>query len=381
MADKRRIGIGMKAVISGGGTAGHINPAIAIAERLRSDVPESDILFIGTPGGMENRLVSAAGYTMEHIRVSGLRRSLSPSNFRAAYQFFSSQIEAAKILRRFSPDIVVGTGGYVCFPVLRAAARLGIPSAVHESNAVPGLTVRMLSRNVDRILLNFPDAAGHLSHPERAVVTGNPIRDDFLRISRESARRSLHIGPNERYLLSFGGSLGSVSLNQSILSVMEVISYRFPTVRMLHATGTAHEQICRAEYNKLFPNGHPRLKILSYISDMPLHMRAADCIVSRSGAMTLSEIALVGCPSVLIPFPGAAGDHQTKNALAYANAGAALLLPDKDMSGNSLLCLVLPLLTEQGTALEMRRRLALFAHADAGEAILRELKQLLRNRH
>jgi UDP-N-acetylglucosamine--N-acetylmuramyl-(pentapeptide) pyrophosphoryl-undecaprenol N-acetylglucosamine transferase len=368
----------MRIILSGGGTAGHINPAISIANLMSERHPDSEILFIGAAGGMENRLVPSAGYPILPIRVSGLRRTLAISNFRAALQFFSAPRAAGKIIDRFSPDLVVGTGGYVCYPVLHAAAKRKIPTAVHESNAVPGLSVRMLSREIDRVLIAFLSAKKALKHPERARVVGNPVRAEFRSVTRREARRALGLLQEDIYILSFGGSLGAATINSAVLGVMQHLSKTDLRVRFLHASGMANAEAVMRQYRALFPIAHPRFCVKAYIEDMALHMRAADLVIARSGAMTVSELATVGCPSILIPYPNATGDHQTANAKALSDAGAAILIPDSDLTLDRLLREILALVTDRTGLSKMRRAASALANTDTDEAIYTALISLLK---
>ena len=318
----------MKVLFACGGTAGHINPAIAIADLLRKKAPHLSVLFVGTPAGMENRLVPGAGYPIRHIPVKGLRRSLSPANLRAGASLIRSFRIAGRILDEEKPDLVVGTGGYVCYPTLREAARRGIPTVLHESNARAGIAARLLARRIDLALINFPSAALDFKKSKKTVVSGNPLRRAFYDLNRETARKRLGIGRDALLLLVFGGSLGARNLNEAFEGTVPRLLSSFPSLRILHAVGRnpSDEE----------PVSYGRYERKPYIDDMPLRLTAADAVVCRAGAMTISEIAAAGVPSILVPFPHAAGDHQTKNALALANQNAATLIPDGALTADLL---------------------------------------------
>lgn len=310
----------MKVLFACGGTAGHINPAIAIADLLKRKVPGLSVVFVGTPAGMENRLVTGAGYPIRHVPVMGLRRSISPANLRACASLFRSFRVAERILDEEKPDLVVGTGGYVCYPTIREAAKRGIPTVLHESNARAGVASRLLSRRVNLALINFRSAELDFKKAKKTVVSGNPLRREFYVLNRETARKRLGIMRDALLLLVFGGSLGAKNLNEAIEGAVPRLLSSFPTLRILHAVGrnpSGEEPVSYGRYERK-----------SYIDDMPLRLLAADAVVCRAGAMTISEISAAGVPSILVPFPKAAGDHQTKNALQLANENAAILIPD-----------------------------------------------------
>lgn len=328
----------MRVLMTGGGTAGHINPALAIAAKIRQENPDADILFVGAKGRMETKLVPAAGFPIETVDVRGFQRKLSLKNvgrnLSAAVHAVTAGAASARILRRFQPDIAIGTGGYVCGPILRKAAQMGIPVVVHESNAFPGVTVKMLARHAT-VCIADEAARRYLPEGTRAVVTGNPLRADFLHMNKQQARREL--GLDDRPLvLSFGGSLGAGRINETMAEVLRR-SHEQGTLQHIHGTGkSGWEATCALLREKGVPLKGDGITVREYIDDMPRCMAAADLVISRCGAMTLSELPAAGKASILIPSPNVAENHQYHNAMALVNRGAAVCIEEKDLTPDSL---------------------------------------------
>lgn len=326
----------MRVVLCGGGTAGHVNPAIAIAAFIKGRHPGAEIQFVGTEAGIESRLVPNAGFALKRIEVHGLQRKLTLKNIRNAYRALTATVESRSFLKEFAPDLVVGTGGYVSGPVVLAATKLGIPTAIHEQNAFPGLTTRQLSRRVDRVMLGFEGARAHLE-ARQMVLVGNPIRHEILFAKREEARRSLELAEGQKLVVSFGGSMGSRRFNENITDFME-LHYRGAGFRHIHAAGQFGikwmPDLLRekgVDFEAL-----PQLDLREYIFDMHNVMAAADLVICRAGAITLGELAVLGKPAILIPSPNVTNNHQYHNALAFAQAGAAELIEEKHCSGRLL---------------------------------------------
>ena len=333
----------MRVLLSGGGTAGHINPAIAIADLIKRNSPRAIISFVGTENGMENRLVGAAGYPMLHVQVEGLSRSLSPKNLHALFLAATSPLKARRILAEFSPDLVIGTGGYVCWPILRAAAAMKIPCALHESNVIPGLTTRRLASYMDGIWLNFAETAEWLPRGcVEPICTGNPLRKSFTTVSKRTARKRLGIPDEEILVLSFGGSLGAEHLNEAILRFMKEAEGHPRAPYVIHACGASHYENCR----RSFGPDRAKSRLLPYIENMPLYMAAADIVVCRAGAMTISELSLCGKCAILVPSPYVANDHQRKNARILEQKGASLLMEESDLPNNKLENLIFSLISD-----------------------------------
>ena len=369
----------MHVLLTGGGTAGHVNPAIAIAEIFKKKDPNTVITFVGTPNGMENRLVAKEGYPMRHVKVMGFSRSLSPKNFYAAYLAWQSPHKARKLLRELKPDLVIGTGGYVSWPILKAASLEGIPSAVHESNAIPGLTVKKLEKYVDKILLNFEESGAHFSSREKLVTVGNPLRRGFAKAQRDAVRKSLGIAENELLILSFGGSLGATALNRACLYLMTNYVAAHPEIRHIHASGERNYEACKQmlEADASYESVRERTVLTPYIDNMPELMQAADIIISRAGAMTVSEIALAGRAAILIPSPNVANNHQFKNAKLLADGNAAVLLEESDNLGFLLAEKVDALVENDHFRKTVSHHVKSYARADANELIYDELMALV----
>ncbi len=329
----------MRVLMTGGGTAGHINPALSIADAIRREYPEAEILFVGAAGRMETVLVPKAGYEIRAITVEGFQRRLSlknvQKNIKAAFHAVTAGVEAARIIREFKPDIAIGTGGYVSGPVLRKAAKLGVPVLVHESNALPGVTVKMLASHAKAILVCDEAARRHLPLEANVIVTGNPLRHDLTAIDRETARREL--GVDERPLvLCFGGSLGARPINEAIVGVLQQEDAQQVQFIIGTGRGANHEYAQNLlKQHGITPDG-VRVRVRDYIDDMPRCMAAADLVICRCGAMTLSELPALKKPAILIPSPYVAENHQYYNAMALAERGAAVCLEEKDLTADRL---------------------------------------------
>ncbi len=369
----------MKVLMTGGGTGGHVNPAIAIANSIRENQPGSEIEFVGTSRGIENKLVPKEGYKLHHVEVQGFKRKLTPYNIKSAWLAFTSPMKAKKILKEFKPDLVVGTGGYVCWPLLKAAASLGIPTAIHESNAIPGVAVKMLARYVDRIYVNFDATAEALgeAYREKTVKVGNPIKPEFSSLGYKDARSKLGIdGRYEKLLLSYGGSMGAEKVNDEMLDFMRDYTRNHPEVLHIHATGAIEYAAATAKAKEYGLQNYENIQINEYIYNMPDLMAAADVVVSRAGAMTLSELASLKKCCVLIPSPHVADNHQYKNAKVLADKGAALLFEEKELTDGKLTAALSGLLEDSGKRSEMSKNIAEFALPDANRSIYLDLLKL-----
>lgn len=328
----------MRILFTCGGTAGHINPALGVAGRIRQLLPDTEFLFVGAEGHMETELVPREGYDLRTVRISGFQRSIKPrmilENIRTVGLLAEANRKAGQILRDFRPDAAVGTGGYVCYPVLRTAAAMGIPTAVHESNAVPGLTTKLLANRVDRILVGFEGSRAYYRHPERVEVTGTPVRVDFRGADKGRARRELGLDPQEPVVLAVFGSLGAAYMNRAMTEFIRRMGPE-PGFRLIYATGRQYY----ADVKKALGSGLslcPSADVREYIYDMPKVMAAADVIICRSGASTISELTYLGKPAVVVPSPNVVNNHQEKNARVLADAGAAKMLLEGQFDGVTL---------------------------------------------
>lgn len=368
----------MRVIMSGGGTGGHVNPAIAIANKIAERDPGAEISFVGASHGIENKLVPAAGYRLDHIEIQGLRRSLSPANIKTAWLVLTSVPKAKKLLKREKPDLVMGTGGYACWPIVKAAAELGIPTALHESNAVPGVAVKMLEKQVDRIYVNFTETLEKLSCPEKAIRVGNPLKGGFTALTHEDARRQLGLdGKYSSMILSCGGSMGAEPINDAVIELMQKFSSKHPEILHCHATGSLEFRAAREKFESLGLDRFGNLQFIEYIYDMPLKMAAADVVINRAGAMTLSELAMQKKPCVLIPSPYVTNNHQYKNADALRSAGACVLIEEKELKGENsaakLIDEVERLLEDKSAASAMADAISGFAIPNCGDLIYDDL--------
>lgn len=325
----------MKLLFAGGGTAGHINPAFAIAGYVKKKNPDAQILFVGNRGGMEQTLVPKAGFNMQFITISGFQRKISPEalkqNALTVKRTFSSSREARQIIKDFKPDIVIGTGGYVSGPVLREAAKMGIPTIIHEQNAYPGVTNKMLSRHAKKVMLAVKGAEKYLDKNCNYVVTGNPVRSEIIAAKKDESRKAL--GLDERpVVLSFGGSLGAKRINEGVAGLI-ARSGQDGMYQHIHGygrNGLWFPDLVKEKGTDI--EKCPNLDVREYIDNMATCMAAADLVISRAGAITLSEIQALGKPAILIPSPNVAENHQYHNAMALVNNKAAEIIEEKDLT-------------------------------------------------
>ena len=370
----------MRVLFTGGGTGGHVYPALAIAKEILRHESDSTIAFVGTSHGIENKLVPREGFTLHHIEIQGLRRSLSLQNFKTLYLTLTSVPKAKRLIRSFRPDVVIGTGGYVCYPLIRAAAALGVPTALHESNVQPGMAVRMLADKTDLLFLNFEQSRQYLKHPEKAMCVGNPLRFSPGQLTKAQARTKLGIPQDVLYLLSLGGSMGAEQVNFCMLDVMEQYSAKQPDVFHLHGTGSIEWDVCKKLFAQKGLNHSKNLVLCEYIDDMPIHLAAADLVINRAGSITLSELALCGKPSILIPSPNVTDNHQFRNACVLRDAGAAIVIEEKDLHAKTLAAEIDRLLRNPKQLQKMAESAASLAVPDAAEKIYFALTRLLTSR-
>ena len=371
----------MNVLFTCGGTAGHVNPAVALARIFQEKHPGCRVLFVGADGGMENKLVPKEGYEIRSVTITNFHRSLTPAdlahNLGTLLNMQRSKKQARAILDEFRPDLVVGTGGYASFPVVNEAARRHIPTAVHESNAVPGLTTKALSKVVDRVMVGFEDSRAHYADPAKVVVTGTPVRGDFFKYTRQQARDKLGFTDERPLLLSYWGSLGAEVMNQKMVDFIAKECYEGAPFRHIHGAGRdfpwMQEELLRRGL-KLGDNG---IEAREYIYDMPLVMAAADVVLCRAGASTISEVTAIAKPSILVPSPNVTANHQEKNARVLADQGAAVLLKEQDCVGDTLYDTAVLLLRERDRRDAMVRALTAMAVPDAGEKIYETLREIM----
>lgn len=376
----------MKVLLTGGGTAGHVNPALAIAAALKAHDPNTKILFAASAlsGDKAGDLIPRAGYELRRIHIRGLRRPIySPANLRLPLIMLRSRGEAKAVIREFAPDLIVGTGGYACWPVVSMGASLGIPTAVHESNALPGKAICRVKHKVDLILINFPETGSRLGLSEkdpRILRVGNPCMSEFGKVPQGEAKAALGIPEDGIYVLSFGGSLGAEHVNDAVLSLWAAMGDH-PRLYFCHAAGKRDHERAKAQAETLGLGAHPRMTLLDYIYDMPLRMAAADVVISRAGAMSISELALMKKAAVLIPSPYVADNHQLKNAMALHSKGAGLCVEEKTLSEGGLTKAVEGLLADPETCGRMGKAIfEYFALPTANDMIVEALCELVKKK-
>ena len=374
----------MRFVLTCGGTAGHINPALAIAGRLRELMPDCEILFIGAEGKMEMELVPREGYKIEALKITNISRGHSlealKHNLDTLRNVAVSTKEAKRILREFKPDVVIGTGGYVCYPVLTVAHELGIPTAVHESNAVPGLTTKLLAERVDRVMVGFADSKGAYHHPEKVEVTGTPVRGEFASYSKALAKKELGLDPDEPLVVSVWGSLGAAHMNKIMGELITLLDAR-REFRLIHSAGSMYFDGFMEKLEAAMPDfAKFGADVRKYIYDMPRVMAAADLILCRAGASTLSELAYMGKPVIIVPSPNVTNNHQEKNARVLEKAGGAKVFLEGEFDAQSLLDTVRELLGDEGKLNEMSEAMRSLAVPGATDRICDIILSLPENR-
>ena len=366
----------MRVLMTGGGTAGHINPALAIANTIKKNIPDAEIEFVGTERGLENTLVTKEGYKLHHVNIMGISRSLSLKNLKAVMLTVTSQFEAKKIIKNFKPDIVIGTGGYVCWPALKMAAKMGIPTIAHESNARPGLAIKQLQGDLDRILVNFKDTENYIKNKEKVMHVGNPLRGGFGGLDYAEARKMLGIKDDETYVLAFGGSLGAQRMNEIVFSYMKNYAKNNEKVVCHLATGRIYYKEFSEMYREAGLEDCKNLSMMEYIHDMHVRMSAADLIICRAGAMTISELAMMKKASVIIPSPNVVDNHQYKNAKVLADHDATVLIEEKDLTYKSFADAVNSLVEDKNKREQLSKNIVQFANTDANKLIYDEIIKL-----
>ncbi len=373
----------MRVLVSGGGTGGHINPALAIADKIKKENPDAVIEYVGTNKGLEATLVPAAGYKIHFIAVRGFKRKLTLENVDAAIKAVTSIMAAKKLIRSFKPDVVIGTGGYVSWPVLKAASSMKIPTLIHEQNAVPGVTTKALSKCVDKVMISFEESKKYFDcDKSKLTLVGNPVSQKMMDARRDISRKALGIDENEKVILSCGGSLGARPLNEKVYELIR--GYSLPNnIRHFHATGKAGWDVQSELYKKLgFKETNTdeltlaNVTVRKYIFNMPELLSACDVEICRAGAMTLSELAVLGKAAVIIPSPYVTNNHQYKNAKVLSDKGACILTEEKDLTGETLIRDVSGLLEDKALRESMQNAVRQFAVTDTLDRIYAFVKQL-----
>ena len=343
----------MKAVITGGGTGGHIYPAVAIADEIKRRDPDGEIMFIGSEQGLERDLVPKCGYEITMICADGFGRKLN-KNIIAVKKIIKAMGQAKKILKDFRPDFVVGTGGYASAPVVKVAQSLGIPTFIQEQNAVPGRTNKVLEKNAVKVFLGFPKAGESFKYPEKHMCTGNPVRSQFTTTDRAASREKLGFADDQFVIMAFGGSQGAGRVNKAMLRVIEEFRDDPKCVIVMGVGGYYIDAITEELKNMGIETGG-NVRIYEYIDDMATFLASADLIISRSGAISVAETTACGIPSILIPSPIVTGNHQYYNALSVAEEGGACLIEEKNLEDDSLVELIRELREDPERLAEMAK--------------------------
>lgn len=371
----------MKVLLAGGGTAGHINPALAIASIIKENYPDTDFLFVGTPNGMESTLIPKAGYNFASMEVAGFQRGFSfediKRNVKACYYLLSAGKKAKRIIEDFKPDMAIGTGGYVSGPIIKKAARMGIPTAIHEQNAFPGVTNKLLAKEVDRVMLTVKEALKYLDNSVNYTITGLPVRSEISSKSKLEARAELGFD-NELCILSFGGSLGAGCINDTMAEVIKWHTTEKLKINHIHGYGKmGRDTFPKFLKENNIPAKNSRLRVSEYINDMDVCLAAADIVICRSGASTLAELEAAGKASILIPSPIVTGNHQFHNANVLGKAGAAIVIEQKDVTNEFLIKTIKELYENREKLAEMSENALHLAVKDTNERILSVINDLI----
>ncbi len=366
----------MRVLLCGGGTAGHVMPAIAIGEIIEEAFPHSVIAFAGRCDGDENRAYSESGHKLYTLDICGLHRSLSINNIKTVFKVLKSSRMSYDIIKDFKPDLIIGTGGYVCYPLIRQGQRLGIKTILHESNVSPGLVTKLLQKRCDAIMLNLEGTKAHLKKCKNTVVVGNPIRSQFGKITKSAARSRIGIKDGETLILSFGGSLGSDKLNCTVGEMITKYTAGKHRIKHIHASGKSRFENMKLEFPNLFKESS-NATIVPYIDDMPTYLTAADIAITRSGAMTVSELCRSLTPAILIPSPNVTGNHQYANAAYLESIGAARLIEEKDVNSERLYQEILSLISSPERVKEMTRKMSLIKTVDTKKAIIQTVNEVM----
>ena len=372
----------MNLIFTCGGTAGHINPAIAVANLMREHYPDCKILFIGAEGHMEEKLVPQAGYELRCLPGAGLSRKKNLEGLRQNLKVIRNVLGAVgackQIMKEFKPDCVIGTGGYASFPALYAAQLMKIPTCVHESNAIPGVTTKMAARKADRVLVAVEESVNYYKHPEKVEVVGMPVRQEFIYMTKEEARKKLKLDDRPLVVSAFG-SLGAKVMNETMAEVFRLEQEAGYPFQHIHATGSfgwkwMPELVKEKGVDLSLNQG---IEMREYIYDMPTVMSAADVIISRAGAATCNEIGVSGTPDILIPSPNVTNNHQEKNAHVLADRDAAVLVLEKDCTPQKIFTEINGLLSDKERCREMTCRLQELVRLDSTERIGEIVEQLI----
>lgn len=365
----------MRVVLTGGGTGGHIYPALAIGKELKSQHPGTELLYIGGLRGMESKIVPQQGIPFEAIDITGFRRSLSWDNVRTIVRFWQGVRKSRELLRKFKPDAVVGTGGYVCGPVVYAASRLGIPTLIHEQNVIPGLTNKFLSRYVNAVAVSFPESLRHFSGIPDAIYAGNPCASAVIGADRVKGFLSLGLAHDTPFVLTVGGSGGARALNEAAVGMVPMLE-RLPDVHFVLVSGERFHEETLSRIARLAPAAAERVHVLPYVHNMPEVLAAASLVVSRAGASLIAELTSIGKPSILVPSPNVTNNHQEPNARSLEEAGAAVMILERDLNGETLFRSVSSIMKDGDLRASMADAARKLGMPDAARSIADQLERI-----
>ena len=372
----------MNVIFTCGGTAGHVNPAIALAGLMQSRDPSVKILFVGSKRGIEGKLIQKAGYAFRAIEIDNFHRSFKPAdikhNLHTAALVVKTPKQAKKVLREFQPDLIVGTGGYASYPMVIYGAKAGVPTAVHESNMVPGLTTKTLEPLVRKVMVGFEACRQYYAHPDKVVVTGTPVRGDFFKLTKQQAREKLGFADEKPLVVSFWGSLGASHMNEQMVDFIRAEIASGTPFRHIHAVGASgYPKMTEALKTAGIDLSGTCVDVREYIYDMPTVMRAADLVICRGGASTISEVTALGMPAIIVPSPYVVNNHQEKNASVLEHAGGIRMILEADSTGEKLYNTAMEILSSDELREKMHKALLSLAVPDATEQIYRTVMGIL----
>lgn len=366
----------MKVLFAGGGTGGHINPAISVANYMKSKDPDFQALFIGTKRGLEKRLVPAAGYELKYINIEGFNRKNMLKNVKVLKELHDAKKKCVQLIHEFKPDYIVCTGGYVSGPVTMAAKKCNVPALIHEQNVYPGLTVKGSGKYVDCVAVSFEETINHIAEREKCEVTGNPVRPEILAADPKAARRAVCVN-DKPFVLIFGGSLGAERINRTVLDILPKLIEE-GNVQILFGTGDRNYEKIKQEIEERGIQLPADIRVVPYIDNMHEAMAAADIVVSRSGAITVSEIAALGKASILIPSPNVVRNHQEQNAREFEKKGGAAVLIEAELTPDSLYQKLMEMISDREGLARMGENAKKLAQPDALEKLYRIIEKAVR---
>lgn len=373
----------MRVIIAAAGTGGHINPGLAIANKIKEQEKDSEIIFIGTTRGLENDLVPRSGYELKTIDAYGLSKKISIENIKKMYKTFKGYGEAKKIIKNFKPDVVIGTGGYICGATILAAHKLGIPTVLHESNAFPGKAVKILARKADTILVSFEDAKSRINNAKNIVYTGTPVKitkKDYMINEKLKIMKEAGLNETKPIVLIFGGSQGAQKINEAILGILE--NKLNKNYQIVWATGPKQYDIIKEKLQdkNININNIENAKIVPYIYNMEEIMNISNLIVARSGAMTITEISNLGKPSILIPLPNVSGNHQLYNAKVLENIGAAKIILNDELNNKKLNAQIEEIVLDKSKEIQMAENSLRVSTSDVEDKIYNEIVKVVKEK-